>query len=245
VDVGRWIITRETGTDGSWQQVGAATAFERPVLVGREGDLALGVTPEDTGVSRVALAVTAAAEGWRIEKTNRNGAVIHPWGLAASLAPAHLLLDWPLVAIRVMGSEASQQHWVLLESRTSSAGSGTRPRTPSPGAETAHSDPPKPLTPAEAEAIWTLFAEVLAWPPRLPALPLQLKQAARRLGITESGVQLRLEGAQRKALALGLPRPVRLTEPDYLHVLVGAGYLTPPPLSPVPNMLWRHGGHPA
>jgi hypothetical protein len=32
----------------------------------------------------------------------------------------------------------------------------------------------------------------------------------------------------RKALSLGLPSPVRLTDPDYLNVLVGAGYLAPP-----------------
>lgn len=231
-----WIVARESGPGRSWHQAGALAPPGRAVVIGREGELPIGVVPEDGGVSRVALTVTATREGWRIDKSNRNGAVLHPWGLAPSLAPTHTVLDWPLIAVRVVGSDNAHQHWVLLESQTDPGADPPAVVAPA-GTATAHSVPPKPLTPAELEALWTVFVDVLAWPPRLPALPLQLKQAARRLGITESGVQLRLEGAQKKALALGLPRAVRLTEPDYLYVLVGAGYLTPPQLAPVSGEL--------
>jgi hypothetical protein len=236
VECARWIVAREPGRDATWpHQAGVHARPGRPVVVGREGDLPLGVDPEDGGVSRTALTVVASEQGWQIDNSNRNGAVLHPWGLAVSLAPPHLVLDWPLIAVRVVGSDHAHQHWVLLESHVRH--DADPPVLPGPGAATARSDPPKPLTAAELEALWTVFADVLSWPPQLPAVPLQLKQAARRLRITESGVQLRLEGAQKKALALGLPRPVRLTEPDYLHVLVGAGYLTPPQLSPVDQAL--------
>jgi hypothetical protein len=236
VDCARWIVAREPGLDAAWpQHAGVRARPGHPVVIGREGDLPLGVEPEDGGVSRTALTVVATEHGWQIDNANRNGAVLHPWGLAVSLAPPHLVLDWPLIAVRVVGSDHARQHWVLLESHVRP--DADPPLLPRPGAATTRSDPPKPLTSAELEALWTVFGDVLSWPPRLPAVPLQLKQAARRLGITESGVQLRLEGAQRKALALGLPRPVRLTEPDYLHVLVGAGYLTPPQLSPVEHTL--------
>lgn len=235
MDEARWVVAREIGPQAPWHQDGMRVRAQRPVVIGREGDVALGVVPEDGGVSRTALTVTATPRGWQIENSNRNGAVLHPWGLAVSLTPAHLVLDWPLIAVRVVGSDHARQHWALLESQV--APGADPPVLPRAGAATARSDPPKPLTPAELEALWTVFGDVLSWPPRLPAVPLQLKQAARRLGITESGVQLRLEGAQRKALALGLPRPVRLTEPDYLHVLVGAGYLTPPQICPVAGAL--------
>jgi hypothetical protein len=35
-------------------------------------------------------------------------------------------------------------------------------------------------------AIRTLFGDLLAWPPRIPATPMQLKQVARRLQSTSS-----------------------------------------------------------
>lgn len=231
VDGSFWVVTRECGPDLSWHQAGVLAPVGRPVVVGREGDLLLGVAAADDGISRTALTVTATDDGWRIARSNRNGAVLHPWGLAPYVAPARTLLDWPLVAVHVAGTDDSSQHWVLLHSRTPPEPGGTA-EEPARVA-TRHSEAPKPLTPAEVEAVWTVFVDVLAWPPRRPALPLQLKQAARRLRISESGVQLRLEGAMRKALSLGLPRPVRLTEPDYVHVLVGAGYLPPPVLEPV------------
>jgi hypothetical protein len=106
-------------------------------------------------------------------------------------------------------------------------------------------DPPRPLTPAEQQAIATVFEAILAWPPPLiPGEPLQLKQAGRRLGITASAVKVRLEGARTKAELLGLDRSVGVTDPAYLHVLAAAGYIHPPshrcgsaPASPI--MTWN------
>ena len=54
------------------------------LVVGREGDLPVGVDLADTGVSRQALTVTATAEGWELVCTNSNRAALHPWGQAAS-----------------------------------------------------------------------------------------------------------------------------------------------------------------
>jgi hypothetical protein len=85
------------------------------------------------------------------------------------------------------------------------------------------------LTVAQEMAVRTLFAELLAWPPLVPATPLQLKQVASRLGARPESIQRRLEEVRRKALGLGLARTGLLTDPEYLYVLVRAGYLAPPP----------------
>jgi hypothetical protein len=75
-------------------------------------------------------------------------------------------------------------------------------------------------------ALELVFADYLAWPPATSApVPRQLKQVATRLGKSLSGVQDRLRSAQEKALRLGLPRATTLTNPDYFHVLVAAGYI--------------------
>lgn len=159
--------------------------------------------------------------------TSRSGVVVQPWGLAPNRAASTTQLYWPLVAVRVLGSNADARHWVLLEcdgyfdyGTGPVVGRGT----------TLQAEPPRPLTPAETEAIGVVFESALAWPPpTMPADPLQLKQAARILGVTASAVKVRLEGARAKAEALGLERQVRVTDPDYVHVLVAAGYLRPPP----------------
>ena len=41
----------------------------------------------------------ASPDGWGIEVTNRNGAVIHPWGLVPFRAQSSQLVRWPLVGI--------------------------------------------------------------------------------------------------------------------------------------------------
>jgi hypothetical protein len=68
----------------------------------------------------------------------------------------------------------------------------------------------------------------MQWPPNEQAEPMLLKQAAARLGLSVSGLQDRLKSALARALALGLDRPVALTDPTYLHVLARAGYIHPP-----------------
>lgn len=236
MNVTRWVVAREIKANGSWSDVAVAVPSDEPLVVGREGDLPLGVDPEDNGISRVALTVSATKNGWRIDVGNRGGARLHPWGLAAGPAQPHQSLDWPLIGVRVLCPTAGHQHWVLLESRL--PGDGDPPMLKEAGGMvTSTADPPKSLTPAEVEALWLVFADFLAWPPRVSATPLQLKQASRRLGVSDSAVQVRLNGAVAKARRLGLDRPVRLTDPDYLYVLVGAGYVAPPPVEPVQALL--------
>ncbi|GAA1539402.1 hypothetical protein GCM10009827_068340 [Dactylosporangium maewongense] len=193
------------------------------VLVGREGDLALGVEPADPKVSRRAVEVTRTGSGWRVDVTNRNGVVVHPWGQPPGLAPASSVHVWPRVALRVAG-RPELQHWVLL---TDDALRVPRP-VPVPGTSlTETADQPRPLTWPQEQAVRELFAELLAWPPLVPATPLQLKQVGTRLGLKTETVQRRLEEVRKKAVALGLSRTGSLTDPEYLYVLVRAGYLEP------------------
>lgn len=203
-----------------------AVALDEPVTVGRAGRVALGVGVPDSGISRVVATVAATAEGWTIHDTSRNGITIHPWGLAPVRATAANRLRWPLIGLRVLGAEPDARHWLLLEcdgypvdGAGSTRGAGT----------TARTQPPRPLTAAERDALHTVFAPTLAWPPPVvPGDPLQLKQAARRLGISPSAVKVRLEGVRTKAEALGLEQQVGVTDPTYLHVLVAAGFVDPP-----------------
>jgi hypothetical protein len=227
-----WILVRETDVGYSQVPVGVRARFGESVTVGREGELPLGVEVFDSGVSRNAVTVTPTGEGWRITVGNRNGAVIHPWGLAPHRSRPAQLVHWPLVGIRVAGAEPRHQHWLLLESDAFLDGAdGTASQTRL--ALTRRGAPPPPLAPAELSALERLFEDYLAWPPpTTPPVPRQLKQVANRLGKSLSGVQDRLRSAQDKALRLGLASPVTLTHPDYFHVLVAAGYLMPAPGRP-------------
>jgi hypothetical protein len=220
------ITTREGLGDRALSTSTVAVPYDRPVTVGRAGQVSLGVGVADSGISRILATVTATVEGWTISDTSRNGIIIHPWGLATIRATAANRLRWPLIGLRVLGAQPDARHWLLLECDhypIDGAGS-TRGAT-----TTVQTDPPRPLTAAETEALGTVFESTLTWPPPLvPAEPLQLKQAGRRLGITASAVKVRLEGARAKAEALGLEHQVGVTDPAYLHVLVAAGYVNPP-----------------
>src|SRR6266516_7942245 len=83
------------------------------LVVGREGDLPVGVELPDTGVSRQALTITAAADGWHLVCTNSNRAALHPWGQAAVWPERNktIRLRWPRVALRLIGSVIDAQHW--------------------------------------------------------------------------------------------------------------------------------------
>lgn len=222
-----WVLVREADGARAGAPVGRAAPDGRTITAGRDADLLLGRAVDNSGISRRAVAVTASPDGWRIEVTNRNGAVIHPWGLVPFRAQSSQLVRWPLVGIRVLGTETDRQHWVLLESDDYLDADGTAVQggaTP-----TAVGAAPPPLAPAELGALELVFEDYLAWPPPLTAAePRQLKQVARRLGKSLSGVQDRLRSAQDKALRLGLARPTTLTQPDYFHVLVAAGYIAAP-----------------
>ncbi|WP_232666494.1 hypothetical protein [Pseudonocardia sp. TRM90224] len=236
----RWILVRESAPDRSRIPTGLRAPFDRPVVVGREGDIELGVAVHDGGISRQAVTVTATTEGWLIRTANRNGAVIHPWGLASYRAQKSQVVLWPLVGIRVSGTATDQQHWILLESDSYLDAEGNAVHE-LPGLTTSGPVPPA-LAPAELSALEGVFGEYLAWPPpTAPPVPLQLKQVASRLGKSLSGVQDRLQSAQEKALRLGLPRPTTLTHPDYFHVLVAAGYVKVATTRPYRYELVRRG----
>lgn len=193
------------------------------VLLGREGDIAVGVDPVDTKVSRHAARLTRAQFGWAVSVTNRNGIIVHPWGQAAGPAEPECLLPWPRVALRVVG-RPDLQHWVLLDDKSLAPARPPRP----PGSQlTEGGARPRPLTAPQEEAVRTLFAPLLAWPPTVPASPLQLKQVARELGTTKESIQRRLEEVRKKAIAVGLSHVGVLTDPEYLYVLVRAGFLEP------------------
>ena len=224
-DAGAWVLARETSPSCSLVPAAAPAVIGAPVTVGRLADVPLGVHLVDEGISRVAMTVTAGTGGWTIEIGNRNGAALRPWGLAPQRALATQVVRWPLVAVRIAGTRSDQQHWVLLEN--DAYGGDTEPPDSGPG-ETRLGNLPPPLAPAERAALHVAFRDFLAWPPpTTPPQAQQLKQVATRLGKSLSGVQDRLGSAMDKALRLGLPGPTTLTNPEYLHVLVAAGYVRP------------------
>jgi hypothetical protein len=221
-----WITVREAIGDRTPFTSTSGIPLDQPFSVGRAGQISLGVGVPDSGISRVVATISATPAGWTIQDTSRNGIIIYPWGLAPVHTATDTRLRWPLIGLRILGAEPDARHWLLLECDqypTDGAGSTRAAST------TVRTTPPRPLTPAEQEALFTVFEAALAWPPPLtPGEPLQLKQAGRRLGVTASAVKVRLEGARAKAELLGLERQVGVTDPAYLHVLVAAGYVWPP-----------------
>ena len=194
-----------------------------PVAIGRESNIGVGIDPIDFGVSRRALVATSTGSAWRIELHNHNRADLQLWGQPSMPAQLVETLAWPRIAYHVRG-KLPVRHWVLFDD-PSLGFPDPPPRSPSLVTESV--DRPAPLTDAERAAIRVMFGDLLAWPPRTPAVLLQLKQAGPRLGIVREGVARRLERARGKALALGLGRTVPVTDPEYLYVLVRAGYLPP------------------
>lgn len=221
-----WIITRSSVPGVAPATSCIAAPLDTGITIGRRAEVPLGVDVPDEGISRVALIITATADGWAITNRSRNGVIVTPWGLGTHRPTATLQLRWPLIAVRVLGTRLDARHEVLLECDEYYE---ARTRLISAPGLTAGATPPRPLTPAETAAIQVVFEPILAWPPLdSPTEPLQLKQAARRLDITASAVKVRLEGARAKAELLGLERPAGVTDPAYLHVLVAARYLSPP-----------------
>ncbi len=228
----RWVVVREGPVDGL--RITAAERVEpgRRVRLGREGEVPIGVQVPNRGISRCALYVTPTATGWRIEVCNRNGAVVHPWGQPAALATSDDTLNWPLVGVRLRHHPDTTRHWVLLVADdlaiTPAGPTGEYAET----TETDRAGRPRDLPPAQREALTVVFGELLQWPPRHPAAPLQLKQAARRVGISVSGLQDRLKAARSRAERLGVTGEVNLADPSYLYALVRGGYLPLPAARP-------------
>ncbi len=195
------------------------------LTVGREAEIFLASEPPDHRVSRVAVRVTWLAGEWTVEATNRNGVIVHPWGQPAYPAKEREVLVGDRIGLRVLGNDR-RQHWVLMEQELE-----TRPadRIGRRTLATELGTSVRPLTLAQLEVVDLLFGEVLAWPPRLDAGVAQLKQVARRAGVSVSAVQARLTEVRSKAEALGLTRQVPLADPEYVYVIARAGFLPRPP----------------
>lgn len=227
VDAGRWVLVVESDEAGRRSPVGCAVTVGQSVTVGREGQLPVGLAVPDVAISRVGVTVTATADGWLLDVSNRNGAMLHPWGEPPLPVRGRLAVSWPLLGLRLHG-EKHLEHWVLLEApEVAAREDGPTGRTSS--GVTRRNEPPLPLTGPQQEALRCMFAHMLCWPPVAAGESRQLKQVARQLGnqITEEGVQQRLRKARSKAAALGLSRQLNLSDPEYLYVLVRAGYVRP------------------
>ena len=217
-------------TDGAGAELAAPTAFRAPidttVELGREADIAVGVDPHDAGISRVALTVRATPNGWQLRMPNRNGAVIHAWAQPPVWVSGGGSFDsaWPRIAVRLTGSDPDAiLHWVLLEYDPFATLAHTRAHTDT--TVTVYADRPDPLTAPQLDALTELFNEHLMWPPSLGPKADSLKRVARRLGVGQTAVSLRLQGAQDRAYQLGSPTQVGVTEPDYFYTLVRHGFV--------------------
>ena len=221
---------------GSWRTPASVMTVEPgdSVLVGREGDLPVGIDPIDTGVSRRALTVTVEATQWVMEVTNSNHAWIHPWGQRPTWVEATSTVHkrWPRVGVLLTGSRDDLHHWVMLESDSDPSEWRSRPVEQASPA----SNPPGTqvkvattgLTEAQLEAVQMVFGKYLAWPPVIASQPMLLEAAARRLRIAPTAVTDRLKQAQNRAYALGPHRQMGVMNPDFVYVLAGAGYLPVP-----------------
>jgi hypothetical protein len=183
------------------------------VTLGRAAELPIGHT-NDARISRLALTVECTDAGWAIESTNRNGVLLHPWGLAPRYAQRNETTDIPRMALRIVGSIV-REHWVLLEDDTRLHAGRYR------------SDDSNGPTPAELEALRRLFPDLLEWPPTLAEWPPGIEQVASELHITTDTLMRQLEGIRARAVSLGLSPDVTVADPDYVHLLVQAGWLRP------------------
>lgn len=183
------------------------------VTVGRAAELPVGHTA-DVRVSRLALTVSCTDKGWDIVATNRNGVLVHPWGLPPRYAHRDETSAVPRLALRVVGSIV-REHWVLLEDDTRLASA--------PGAGSGPDEP----TPTEIEALRLLFPDLLEWPPVLNEWPPGIEQVAEALRTTPETLVRRLEEIRARALPLGLAPEVTVADPEYVHLLVQSGWLRP------------------
>ena len=186
------------------------------VSVGRAAELPVGHS-KDVRVSRLALTVACTESGWAIESTNRNGVLVHLWGLPPRYAQRDEASAAPRVALRVVGSIV-REHWVLLEDDTRLSAE--------PGA-----DGP---TASEFEALRLLFPDLLEWPPVLSEWPPGIEQVAATLRTTPETLVRRLEEIRARAVPLGLAPEVTVADPEYVHLLVQSGWLRPELLLPTP-----------
>src|ERR1700722_1476939 len=89
----------------SWPIRRHTVALDEELVVGREGDLALGIDLDDSGISRRALIVGLRRGGWHLKFGNRNGAVLQLWSQAPTWInrDSEQTLFWPRIGIRFVG----------------------------------------------------------------------------------------------------------------------------------------------
>lgn len=228
----RWVLVHEHGDGRVHGPVGMPVRVGAEVIVGREGDLSLGVEVEDRGISRRAVVVTAEPDGWSVDVRNTNRAVLYPWGQRPVMISGVHRLSWPRIAIHVLNGKPHGRadpcvHWLLLDADAISVtrnGAESKPLS----SQTFQPEDPYPLTPEQEETVRELFAEHLEWPPRLDPRPAKISTVARRLTVSEAAVKDRIKRVQAKAQQLGLHRHCGTTDPEYLHTIVRAGLLAPP-----------------
>lgn len=202
---------------------------ERLTVVGREGEVPVGLEPADTGISRRALRVGVDDSGWTVHVDNTHGAVVHPWGQAPHWYEKGTVARhrWPRVGIRLVGSERTLEHWVLLES---GAFQLARPEPADPVVVAGGTDLvrlPNPLTDTQLAAVRAVFPEHLAWPPRSGPVPVPIAAAAGRLRVSATAVSERLSKVQERAYALGLHQLIGVSDPEYVYKLIRHGYIPP------------------
>lgn len=198
------------------------------VSIGRGGDLPIGIEPHDPGISRIALRVSVSLDGWRIAFTNRNGATLHEWAQAPEWIAydEERLIRWPRVGVRLVGDVRDLDHWVLLETDALRIG---QPAADDEVFETQVAARPRELTASQMLAVYAIFPEHLAWPPRVSPVSRSLEAAAHRIGVTPSAIRERLRPVQDRARELGFPQTVGVTDPEYVYHLAAHGFLTEVP----------------
>jgi hypothetical protein len=220
------------------------------LTVGRHGDVPVGVDPEDLGISRTALRITAA-DSWELEVTNAAGAWIRPWAAAGRrVTQGHReRFVGGRVCVDLFGAEG-RRHRVLLEcdaegplplpcSEAAAAELAEQDADAARAGETTRVDDVRHLTDKQVSVIRAVFGEYFAWPPRDRPDVVKFPSAARRLGISSSAVKDHL-GRVRARMApfvadgcpLDDPRYVYLDDPRYVYLLVDLGLLVYPGVRP-------------
>jgi hypothetical protein len=204
--------------------------------VGRLGDLALGAAPEDLGVSRLALRITAAPGAWRVHVSNSAGAWVQPW-----MAPRRFVNSdhWerfhqPRVCIDVIGAE-DLRHRVLLErdGDTTAEPRSTSDLTAASGRSgvTMPATDPRQLTDRQLAILLAVFGDYFAWPPKGNPHPTKFKTAGRAAGVTDSAVKDHL-GRMRARVNAHSFGHVDLDNPLWVYALVDIGLVVFPGVLP-------------
>ncbi|MCX6396365.1 MAG: hypothetical protein NTV23_07770 [Propionibacteriales bacterium] len=228
------VVVMTTDKDGNplTDAVAAEVPFGEHLEIGREGDLLIADDPEDPSISRVAVRLRTTARGaMELSVNNLNGAAVHPWGARTRYLPpgTENQVIAGRVGIRVIGATTldvpgARVYWVIVEG---DAADGPRIPVQRSGVTVANALP-VPLTDLQRETVQMVFAEHLAWPPLPTPMALTIDAAARRLGISATGVTERLVGVRKKAHGLGMAQQFGVADPEYVHVLAAHGYLEAP-----------------